>query len=262
MRHKPLPPLLGALAIAASATACLADDRGREIAQAMHEANAGFGDESVRAELIITSADGTSAERKFRMVTLERVDAGDKRAVVFTEPAALDGFVSLNHTKINAPDNQWIYLPRLSTTRRLASRNKSGSLAGSDFTYEDILRFELGRYTYKYLGKGECGTDHTCQKVAFDPKYQYSAYSKLIQFIDTEIMRPRRILYFDTTGEKMKTLNFENFEKYGEYWRSHKMTMRNHRTGSTSVIRWKAYRFDTGLRPRNFSVQRIEAWTE
>jgi outer membrane lipoprotein-sorting protein len=262
MRHNPLPALLGAVALAASAEVGVASDRGREIARAMHEANAGFGDESVRAELTITSADGTKAERAFRMVTLERIDAGDKRAVIFSKPASLDGFVSLNHTKINAPDNQWIYLPRLNTTRRLASRNKSGSLAGSDFTYEDILRFELARYAYEYVGKGACGNDHTCQKVAFDPRYEYSAYSKLIQFIDTKIMRPRRITYYDKTGEKMKTLQLRDFKQYGDYWRSHEMTMKNHRNDSTSVIRWKTYHFNTGLRPRDFSVQRIKGWTE
>ena len=42
-------------------------------------------------------------------------------------------------------------LPALKRVKRISSRNKSGPFMGSEFAYEDLSSFELGKYTFNYI---------------------------------------------------------------------------------------------------------------
>ena len=127
-----------AFCISASAADDANDPRAWAIAHSVDQTYFGYGDETVEGELIIQSADGSVSERKFVMTTLEVKDGGDLRSVMFLSPQSLKGFVSLNHSRITKPDQQWIYLPKLDRVRRIAGRDKTGSFAGSEFSYEDL----------------------------------------------------------------------------------------------------------------------------
>ena len=48
-------------------------------------------------------------------------------------------------------DDQWLYLPALKKTKRIASGDKSGSFMGSDFTYADMTTRNLDNYDYTLL---------------------------------------------------------------------------------------------------------------
>ena len=58
-------------------------------------------------------------------------------------------------------DDQWLYLPALRKTKRIASSDKSGSFMGSDFNYSDMTSRNLGEYLVVgdtgYVYRGWCG---------------------------------------------------------------------------------------------------------
>lgn len=237
--------------------------RGREIAATVDRNDAGFIDYVVNGEMIVRRPGGAQAKRDFEMNTLEVRNDGDKRLVVFSRPRDLTGFVSLTFTNPGAPDDQWIYLPAVKRVKRLAARDKTGSFAGSEFSYEDIATWELSNYDYEFIRNEPCGEPAaTCHTIANLPKYEYSGYSRLVETIDPRIWQPVRIVYFDKSGRQLKQLEFFGYKKFqGKFWRPSRMVMTNLRDKSVSEIVWKDYRFKTGLDAANLTSTRMASWS-
>lgn len=235
-------------------------ERANEIARSVEASDRGYQDETVTGELNIRSADGTEVNRTFTMTTLEVAPGGDKRVVVFEKPRDLAGFVSLNHSEILEPDKQWIYLPALKRSRRLSARDKTGAFAGSEFSYEDIVRWELEKYEYRYVGQENCAQTR-CEVIEDIPLYPYSGYSKLVESIDMDILQPRKIVYYDLQGRAFKELELFEYKKIGKYWRPMRSRMTNLITQAVSEIQWQNYEFQQGLNDRDFRAERIAKWS-
>ena len=129
------------------------EEKGFAIAARSDRTDTGFGDSTVKLNMVLRNAAGQETTRDLRINTLEKVseEVGDKSLVVFDSPRDIDGTALLSHAQILEPDNQWLYLPALRRVRRIAARNKSGSFMGSEFAYEDIATQELEKHTYKYI---------------------------------------------------------------------------------------------------------------
>ncbi|MEJ2409803.1 MAG: outer membrane lipoprotein-sorting protein [Novosphingobium sp.] len=237
--------------------------RGREIAGTVDRNDAGFTDYVVDGEMTVRRSGGAQAKRDFEMNTLEVRNGGDKRLVVFSEPRDLAGFVSLTFTNAGAPDDQWIYLPAIKRVKRLAARDKTGSFAGSEFSYEDIATWELTNYDYEFIRDEPCGEPKTtCHTIANLPKYEYSGYSKLVETIDPRIWQPVRIVYFDKSGRPLKQLEFFGYKKYQDrFWRPSRIVMTNLRDKSVSEIVWTGYHFKTGLKAIDLTANRMASWS-
>jgi Outer membrane lipoprotein-sorting protein len=258
-------PLFAAPTASAGKPAASADSvrRGREIAATVDRNDAGFADYVVNGRMTLRRPGGATAERSFEMNTLEVRDGGDKRLVVFSQPRDLAGFVSLTFTNPGAPDDQWIYLPAAKRVKRLAARDKTGSFAGSEFSYEDIATWELSNYDYEFVRDEPCGEPKTtCHTIANLPKYAYSGYSKLVETIDPRIWQPVRIVYFDKSGRELKRLEFQGYQKFeGKFWRPTRIVMTNLRDNAVSDIAWSGYRFKTGLKPTDLTDSRMPSWS-
>lgn len=244
-----------ALCILMTATPAMAltpEERGLQIAVETDQRDSGFRDYVVDGEMILEDGAGNSARRVFTMNTFEVEDDGDKRVVVFSDPPDLSGMVSLTHSHGLEPDDQWLYLPALRRTKRLAARDKTGSFAGSEFAFEDISTFEVKKYTYRYL-RDEVQDNRDCFVLEDIPAYPYSGYSRIVEWVDKEIYQPRLLVYFDRTGRELKELRLSDYRQFeGRYWRPMKSVMRDLRTGAVSTINWSDYRFGTGLDDGDF----------
>ncbi|MGO1072538.1 outer membrane lipoprotein-sorting protein [Lysobacter sp. CA199] len=258
-------PALAADAGKPAATAPVSEQikRGREIAGTVDRNDAGFADYVVNGRMTLRRPGGATAERSFEMNTLEVRDGGDKRLVVFSQPRDLAGFVSLTFTNAGAPDDQWIYLPAAKRVKRLAARDKTGSFAGSEFSYEDIATWELANYDYEFVRDEPCGEPKaTCHTIANLPKYEYSGYSKLVETIDPRIWQPVRIVYFDKSGRELKRLDFHGYQKFdGKFWRPSRIVMTNLLDKAVSEISWDQYRFKIGLKAGDLTDARMESWS-
>ena len=74
----------------------------------------------------------------------------------FLSPADVKdtGFLTYDYDEEGRDDDQWLYLPALKKTKRIASGDKSGSFMGSDFTYADMT----DRLIPYWLCSGDRGT--------------------------------------------------------------------------------------------------------
>ena len=109
------------------------------------------GDNGVQdMEMILIDKRGNRRERTIR--AMARTSARTTTTVDDVLPVAGrregHGLPHLRLRRRRRDDDQWLYLPALKKTKRIASGDKSGSFMGSDFSYADMTDRKLDRYDY------------------------------------------------------------------------------------------------------------------
>ncbi len=229
------------------------EEKGLAIAQEADRRDKGFGNSVANMTMILRNKHGQTTTRQMRSSTLEQVDDGDKGLIVFADPKDVKGTAFLTFTHKVGQDDQWLYLPALKRTKRIASNNKSGPFMGSEFAYEDLSSQEVEKYGYKYL-RDEAVNGKECfvfERVPVDVK---SGYTRQVVWLDKAEYRVWKVEYFDRKKSHLKTLEMADYNQYlNQYWRPVEMTMVNHQTGKSTVLKWSEYEFRTGLTERDFN---------
>lgn len=235
------------------AQAQTSQERGLEIAKARKAADKGWGDSVAKTEMILRNKKGKESIRKMRLKSLEVQGDGDKGLTIFDQPRDVKGTAFLNFSHAIEPDEQWLYLPALKRVKRISSRNKSGPFMGSEFAYEDLSSFEIEKYQYNYL-KDETVNGEDCFVVEQTPNDKNSGYTKLQVWIDKSHYRVQKIDFYDRKKSLLKTLTFADYKQYlDKYWRPDMMTMVNHQSGKSTILKNKEMTFRTGLEDRDFN---------
>jgi uncharacterized protein len=235
------------------------DQKGQAVALELAARNAGYKDLGGDVEMTLRDAGGGEAKRRFSIKVLEKpvANAGDYSLIVFDAPADVKGTAVLSHAKIGDDDEQWLFLPSAHRTRRISSSNKTGSFAGSEFSFEDLTGNDGRKYDWKLTGTEACGA-LTCFVVEATPKDPASAYSKRILRIDNAEFRIQTIEFYDRKNAKLKTLAYENYKKLNEkFWRSQSWTMKNHQSGKSTVISFSAMKVGNGFTVNDFATGKL-----
>ena len=244
---------LAALAAAMPAAAQTPEERGLEIAVEADRRDTGFGDHISNMRMVLRNRHGQESTRQMRSRTLEQENDGNKSLIIFDDPADVKGTAFLSFTHKTGPDDQWLYLPALKRTKRIASANKSGPFMGSEFAYEDLSSQEVEKYTYKYLRDEMLDDrDHfVIERYPVDPK---SGYTRQIVWIDKAEYRVWQVEFYDRKESLLKTLTMHDYNQYlDQYWRADRMDMVNHQTGKSTTLTWSDYEFRNGLRESDFN---------
>ena len=231
-----------------------AEARGHAVAARSDRSDRGFGSSRVELEMVLRNAAGKETRRTLRLDTLEVPDesVGDKSLIVFESPRDIDGTALLSHAKILDPDDQWLYLPALRRTKRISSVNKSGPFVGSEFAFEDFTSLELEKFTYRYLRSEPLG-DLQTDVVERRPRYEHSGYTRQVAWVDDRDYQLRQVEFYDRRGDLLKTLTLSDYREYeGGYWRAHRLSMVNHKTGKSTDLIYSDYAFDVGVTDHDF----------
>jgi outer membrane lipoprotein-sorting protein len=130
---------------------------------------------------------------------------------------------------------------------------------GSEFAYEDISSQEVEKYTYKWIREEEYnGQD--CFVVEYYPvDKKNSGYTRQVSWIEKQEYRIHKVEYFDRKNSHLKTLTFKGYKKYlDRFWRADEMTMVNHLNGKSTRLEFSNYKFQTGLKDRDFSKNSLK----
>lgn len=198
--------LLGLLAFFALTSPARADAAADAIAQRMlaHDAF-GFEGAELHARLVIAESSGKSQERAFDAKSKRASDGQVRTLLRFTAPGTIAGTAFLLIQHASGADEQYIYLPRLKTTRRVGgTAERDGSFMGSDFTYADLERKDLKQASFTKLGEESVGKD-ACDKLEATPKGP-SPYARIEVWIRKSDALPLRIRWFGKDGQAEKTL--------------------------------------------------------
>ena len=236
------------------------EEKGRAIAIEADRRDLGWKDNKSVLKMILRNRHGQESTRKMRRLALESTEKGrgDKSLVIFDDPRDIRGTAFLSHTKILKPDDQWLYLPALKRVKRISSANKSGPWVGSEFAYEDLLSQEVEKYSYKWLRDESCG-DLQCFVVERYPLYKKSGYKRQVVWVDKDEYRPQKIDFYDRKNVLLKTLVYENYQRYlDKYWRAHLLKMKNHQSGKSTDLLTDTWEFRLGQQPSLFTPARLK----
>ena len=139
-------------------SASAADDpKARSIMQKVKDRDDG---DNMTSNMLMTLIDKNNDERKKYFKNFSKDYGKDEKRIMFIErPANIKntGFLTFDYDDAEKDDDQWLFLPALGKTKRIASSDKSGSFMGSDLNYSDMTDRELEDYDFKLLKETTLG---------------------------------------------------------------------------------------------------------
>lgn len=231
--------------------------KGYEIAKKAQENMSGYKKYYAEMDMVLTKENGKSYQRKVKTYHLEQPNFSEKTINIFDEPADVKGTKMFSQSdEKSTADDQWLFLPALNKTKRIANENKSGPFMGSELAFEDLGSNKLTKFTYQYVGiKVRNGQEH--HVVLLFPVSKYSGYHHIESWIDKEKMLPSYSRYFDKKNELVKILE-EELKDFGKFSLPSKMKVHNEKTGRETVIIWKNFNFNSHVDEKYFNANAFE----
>lgn len=228
-----------------------------EVAKKADEATDGFVSQSSNMVMTLVNASGQTSAREIDGKTLEGAN-GDKSLMTFLTPADVKGTRMLTHEKLNKDDDQWLYLPALKRVKRIASKNKSGSFMGSEFSYEDIANSSYEAYNYDDNLEDVTYNGKACYKGSRVSKDKNSGYTKQVTWIDKSSFLVQKVDYYDRKSELLKTAIFSNYTNHGGVWIVGNIHMKNHQNSKETTLKWSNIQTKVGLSEGDFSKRKLK----
>ena len=238
---------------------------GREI---MKKVNArDEGDRSTgEMEMILIDKKGKKRVRKLKTFGRKK-DKDTLSLMFFLSPADVKntGFLTYDYNESGKDDDQWLYLPALRKTKRIAAGDKSGSFMGSDLNYSDMTTPDLDLYDYTLMKETEVRGNKVWQIKAV-PKSKdeakKSGYSKSVIFIRQDNYVMIRAVRWVYKKRRNKYLDVKKLEKIDGIWVStemHVTTKTGKKTLHKTILKQKNIRFNQDEVNANlFTVRRLE----
>ena len=233
-------------------------NKGYEIAKKSEEVLFAYESLEVQAKMALFQGERQSGSRAFELTTSEAAEAADydKGHIRVISPRSLDGIVLLSWSSATGDEQQWIHTPRIKQTRRIGDNSRKAKFINSNFTYEDLLRFQLSNYTFTYLQEEPC-LETTCQLVQAKPHKAYSNYSKLVIRYDDQF-RIVQVDYFDKFDRLKKQLFQREYTQFeGRYWQPAQSEMIDLQDKTKTVIHWSNFRFNESLNSLKFDSTQL-----
>jgi len=226
---------------------------GEQLSVKVDSVTEGFIDSKSISTMTLFNANGVKSERKMRMSRLE-AENGDRSMIVFEAPSDIKSTALLTYEHFDKDDDQWIYLPALKRVKRIASKNKSGSFMGSEFSYEDLSSQKRFKYSYE---------DEVLEKKSMlissrVPKDEYSGYSKQVVYVDAKSFLVQKIEYYDRKKELLKRAIFKGYKKIKDVWRFSSIDMENLQTKKRTIILVTDESLKNGLKAKDFTKRYLK----
>ena len=238
---------------------------GREI---MEKVNARDEGDRSKGEMEMILIDKKGKKRIRKLKTFGGKKNKDTLSLMFfLSPADVKntGFLTYDYNESGKDDDQWLYLPALRKTKRIAAGDKSGSFMGSDLNYSDMTTPDLDLYDYTLMKETEVRGNKVWQIKAV-PKSKdeakKSGYSKSVIFIRQDNYVMIRAVRWVYKKRRNKYLDVKKLEKIDGIWVSTEMHVTK-KTGKKTlhktILKQKNIRFNQDeVNADLFTVRRLE----
>ena len=221
---------------------------------------------SADMEMILIDKRGKKRIRKLKTFKREK-GAFSQSLMFFLSPADVKntGFLTFDYDEAGKDDDQWLYLPALRKTKRIAAGDKSGSFMGSDLNYSDMTSPDLDAYEYTLMKETEV-KGHKVWQIKAVPKNrdeaEKSGYSKSVVFVRQDnyvVVRGVRWVY---KKKRNKYLDVRKLEQIDGIWVStemHMTTKAGKKTLHKTVLKQRNIRFNLPEVDEDlFTIRRLE----
>ena len=220
--------------------------------------------------MLLVDRGGETRSRAIRAFDKDQINAAggeDRRRIMFfTAPADVKdtGFLTFDYKALDKDDDQWLYLPALRKSKRIASTDKSGSFMGSDFNYSDMVRRNLDAYDYRLVKEEELRGAKVwiIEAVARTPtEREESGYEKSLMFVRQDNFLVVRGVLWTTEGGRIKYLDAPGVEQIDGGWAVTRMTMTTKKSGQTehhTELTFENVHYNQTLDEEMFTLRRLE----
>ena len=107
-------------------------------------------------EMVLIDKKGQKRVRKIHTFSKDKGE-DTMRLMFFLHPADVKdtAFLTYDYDDPDKDDDQWLYLPALRKTKRIATSDKSSSFMGSDLNYSDMTSRDLEDYDFSFYEKAK-----------------------------------------------------------------------------------------------------------
>ena len=131
------------------------------------------------------------------------------------------GFLTYDYDESGKDDDQWLYLPALKKTKRIASSDRSGSFMGSDFSYADLTSRDLDQYDYTLMKETDVGGVKVWQIESIPrtkKEIKETGYTKSILFVRQDNYVVIRSVGWLKRGGRLKYMEIKALEQIDGIW--------------------------------------------
>lgn len=217
-----------------------------------------------RMEMQLIDKNQHIRDRRIRVYQKNRRD--DRlRMMLFEHPPDVrdTGFLTYDYLDDGREDDQWLYLPALHKSKRIATTDQSGSFMGSDFNYSDMSLRNLAAYEFRLLEELNVrgAPVWVIEAVPRSPQEaERSGYSKSLLFVRQDNFVVVRAIHFVHGSDKVKYMDVTELKEFDGVWvimQVEMTTKRGQRTLHRTMLRLADVRFDTNLQEDDFTIRRL-----
>jgi outer membrane lipoprotein-sorting protein len=171
------------------------------------------------ADMLMILTDKKGAKRKKYFKTFSKEYGEDsKQLMIIDRPANIrnSGFLTFDYDNSDQDDDQWLYLPSLGRSKRIASGDKDGSFMGSDLNYSDMTSRDLEDYDYRILKEMSLKNEKVWLIESIPRSEEVidkTGYRKTILAVRHDIYMVSRIKAWPAKGSYVKITDFNNLER-------------------------------------------------
>ena len=243
----------------------MADDlSAREIMQKVKDRD--DGDNRVSdMEMILIDKRGKQRIRKMRTFS-KNFGKDDYTLMFFLSPADVKdtGFLTYDYDDDDADDDQWLYLPALKKTKRIAAGDKSGSFMGSDFNYSDMSSRSVDHYTHTLMKETEVKS-HKVWQIESIPKTEEeideTGYTKFVAFVRQDNFVVIRSVGWRKKGKRLRYMEIQGLELIDGIWVATELSMTTKKGKATlhkTILKTSNIRFNQQLAEADFTIRKLE----
>jgi Outer membrane lipoprotein-sorting protein len=211
--------------------------------------------------------DKRGKQRVRRIVTYTKDKGEDTmRLMFFVHPADVKdtSFLTIDYDDPSKDDDQWLYLPALRKTKRIASSDKSGSFMGSDLNYSDMTDRNLPDYDFN-LKKEMTVKGVKTWLIESIPRtkevIRETGYKKSLIFVRQDNYFVIRAVHWEKDGGYLKYVDVKELQLIDGIWVATEMHVTRKKNKSTvhkTILRFNNTKFNQDLDYEMFTIRRME----
>ena len=216
-------------------------------------------------EMILIDKRGNQRVRK--IATFNKDKGEDTyRLMFFRHPADVKdtAFLTWDYDDSSRDDDQWLYLPALRKTKRIASSDKSGSFMGSDLNYSDMTDRNLEDYDF-FLKKEMTVKGAKAWLIESVPRskkvVKETGYTKSLLIVRQDNYFVIRAVHWVKGGGYLKYIDVKKLVRIEDIWVATEMHItkkKGKQLAHKTILKLDNVKFNQDLDFELFTVRRME----
>ena len=244
---------------------CFADDpEARRIMQQVEDRD--DGDNQV-SDMLMLLIDKNNKQRKKYFRNFSKEFGKDTKRIMFvTAPAQVAnmGFLTFDWDDYSKDDDQWLFLPAVGKTKRIASSDKSSSFMGSDLNYSNMTSRNLPDYDFTLFKEADI-KGHPCWIIQSVPRSKEvmdeTGYKKVILAVRKDNFVVVRAKSWTYEGDYIKYMDVKELKRIDNIWvatQTHITKKRGKKTVHQTILTLDNVKFNQDLDESLFTIRKLE----